>query len=145
MISNCATWKKTFNIENSLKTQRVNGHLNMSGDATVKSPLVTKVQETAAPTKSSLSHLKFPPPPDEVKVEQKKAEAKPVVNGMLKSQQGDDKVKETHKVKIKKEKEGGVSCKSTSENENSEVVKGTMLKSSTASKTKPPKIQLPER
>lgn len=147
MISNYATWKKTLNIkdENSLKTQRVNGLLNTSGDAGVKSPLITKVQETVAPTKSSLLHSKSPPPPDEAKVDQKKAETKPVVNGVLKSRQGDEKVKETHKVKVKEEKEGRARCKSTSENENGEVVKAAMLKSSTPNKSKPPKIQLPER
>lgn len=147
MISNYATWKKRLNIkdENSLKTQRVNGLLNTSGDASVKSPLITKVQETVAPAKSSLLHSKSPPPPDEAKVDQKKAETKPVVNGVLKSRQGDEKVKETHKVKVKEEKEGRARSKSTSENENGEVVKAAMLKSSTPNKSKPPKIQLPER
>ena len=144
-----ATLKKTLNNikeeqQNGLKTQKVNGVLSSSGDATTKSSPVTKAQETVTPHKnSSLSHLKSPPVPDASKVNQKKTEAKPVVNGVLKSPQGEEKVKERPKVKVKEEKDRRVRNKS--ESEHNESGKGTMPKSNTTSKSKPPKIQLPER
>lgn len=145
-----ATLKKTLNNikeeqQNGLKTQKVNGVLSSSGHAVTKSPPATKAQETVTPHKnSSLSHLKSPPVPDASKVNQKKTEAKPVANGVLKSPQGEEKVvKERPKVKVKEEKDKGVRNKS--ESEHNESGKGTMLKSNTTSKSKPPKIQLPER
>ena len=148
-----ATLKKTLNNikeeqQNGLKTQKVNGVLSSSGHATTKSPPATKGQETVTPHKnSSLSHVKSPPVPDASKVNQKKTEAKPVVNGVLKSPQGEEKVvKERPKVKevkVKEEKDRKVRNKS--ESEHNESGKGTMLKSNTTSKSKPPKIQLPER
>ena len=145
-----ATLKKTFNNikeeQNGLKTQKVNGVLSSSGHATTKSPPNTKVLETVTPHKnSSLTHLKSPPVPDasKDKVIQKKTEVKPVVNGVLKSPQRDEKVKERPKVKVKEEKDGRARGKS--ESEHNENGKGTLLKSNSTSKSKPPKIQLPER
>ena len=147
-----ATLKKALNNAkvkeevNGMKNKNVNGILNSLEHATTKSPLVSKAQEAIVPSKNStLSHLKSPPLPDmnPSKVDVKKTEVKPVANGVLKSRQGDDKVKERGKVKVKVEKDERARIKS--ESENSESGKGQMLKSNTTNKSKPPKIKLPER
>ena len=152
MISNnqAALMKKTVNIkeENSgLKAQKVNGVLNNSVHATTKSPLVAKAQETVASSKhSTLSNLKSTTLPTTTpsKVELKKTEVKPVVNGVLKAQQGEDKVQERGKLKVKEEKDKRVRSNSESEN-NESGSKGLLLKSNSSAKSKPPKIKLPER
>ena len=148
MISNYQNLKKTLSKEevSGLKNPKLNGIVNGSGHTSTKSPLVTKSQDTIAPTKNStLSHLKSPSFSDKTssKGVEKKSELKPV-NGVLRSQQEDEKHKErTMKVKVKLEKDERVVSKS--ESENSETGKGQTLKSNTTSKSKPPKIRLPER
>ena len=130
--------------QNGIKNQKVDGVLSSSGQDKVKSPLVVKSQENLpAPKSSTLSQLK-PPPLAEFSKSDKKTEGKPAVNGAPKFLQGDEKVREMTKVKTKEEKEDRGKAKN--ETESTEVPKGTAAKSSTTnSKSKPPKIQLPDR
>ena len=77
------------------------------------------------------------------KVDAKKLEIKPAVNGALKSHSKEVKLEENSKAKVKVEKDG--KAKSENESENHESSKGQMLKSNATSKSKPPKIKLPDR
>lgn len=159
-----------INDGKKLKNPKVNGVLNGLGHITTKSPLattksVTKTHDANATSKNStLSHLKSPtlketnpPKSDEARktlshlksptlketksIEMKKTDIKTVVNGTLKSQQGDGKEKGSVKVRGVKE------SKDHSERENSESCKEQTNRSNSNSKSKPPKIKLsmPER
>ncbi|CAH3176274.1 unnamed protein product, partial [Porites evermanni] len=155
MISNYQeTSKRTLNSSNvkvkeevnGTKNHKANGLLNGSGHGAAKSSLVIKSQDSAASSKnSSLSNLKSPPVAEKnsSKVDSKKLEIKPAVNGALKLHSKDVKLEENSKAKVKVEKDG--KAKSESESENNEGSKGQMLKSNATSKSKPPKIKLPDR
>lgn len=130
--------------QNGIKNQKVNGVLSSSGQDKVKSPLVVKSQEISPAPKSSTLLQRKSPPLAELSKSDKKTELKPAVNGAPKSLQGEEKVKEMTKVKTKEDKEDRSKVKN--EIESSEVPKGTAAKSSTiTSKSKPPKILLPDR
>ena len=131
---------------NGTKNHKANGLLNGSGHSASKSSLVIKSQDSAASSKnSSLSNLKSPPVVEKnsSKVDAKKLEIKPAVNGVLKSHSKEVKLEENSKAKVKVEKDG--KAKSENESENHESSKGQMLKSNATSKSKPPKIKLPDR
>ncbi|KAJ7371213.1 hypothetical protein OS493_027327 [Desmophyllum pertusum] len=97
-------------------------------------------------TRKTLSHLTSPTPKETTpskSVEMKKTDIKPVVNGVFKSRQGDNKDKEKGSVKVKGSKEG----KGHGESENGESCKEKNNRSNSSNKSKPPKIKLsmPER
>lgn len=155
MISNYQeTSKRTLNSSivrvkeevNGVKNHKTNGLLNGPGHGAAKSSLVIKSQESAASCKnSSLSNLKSPPviEKNSSKVDAKKLEIKPAVNGALKSHSKEVKLEEKSKAKVKVEKDG--KAKNENESENHESSKGQMFKSNATSKSKPPKIKLPDR
>lgn len=145
VLSNYQARLQKLSEQNGIKTQKFNGVLsNSSGHDKVKSPLVAKTQEShIAPKSSTLSQLKSPPLAEVSKVDKKKTESKAVVNGSVKSLKGEEKVKEMTKLKIKEEKDE--KSKPKNEVESGEVLKGTVVKSITSSKSKPPKIRLPDR
>lgn len=109
----------------------------------LKSPtLKDSTPSKSAETKKTLPHLKSPTL-KETSPGMKKAEAKPVVNGAVKSHPSDEKETDQGAVKMKGQKEG----KGHSERENGESCKEQTIKVSSSSKSKPPKIKLsmPER
>lgn len=150
-----------INEVKNLKNPKVNGVLNGLGHTTTKSPLVTKTHDANATSKNStlshlksptlketnpsksaeakktLSHLKSPTLKETKSIDMKKTDIKTVVNGTLKSQQGDGKEKGSVKVRAVKD------SKDHSERENSESCKEQSNRSNCNSKSKPPKIKLP--